>query len=147
MELAGIKPVASTPKYEGRSLLPLFRDPQHKWADRYLYFNTGKWDPEDDVSDYKFKSAAIRNAKYRLIWYRDEEILLNLEQDMTNMDNIAKNHPEIVQAMKAEYEKWWERVYPRASKTLPPVVEQQWEKAFYQLRKHEVAPTFEVPGF
>ena len=47
MELAGIKPVASTPKHEGRSLLPLFSDPQHKWADRYLYFNTGKWEPED----------------------------------------------------------------------------------------------------
>nr|MCS5646480.1 hypothetical protein [Candidatus Neomarinimicrobiota bacterium] len=98
------------------------------------------------VRDYKFKGAAIRNAKYRLIWYQDEEILLNLEQDMTNMDNIAKNHPEIVQAMKAEYEKWWERVYPHATKTLPPVVEQEWTKTFNRLRKPEVAPTYEVPA-
>ena len=30
--------------------------------------------------------------------------------------------------MKAEYEKWWEGVYPHATKTLPPVVEQEWEK-------------------
>ena len=147
MELAGIEPVASTPEYEGRSLLPLFSDPQHKWADRYLYFNTGKWEPEDDVREYKFKSAAIRNAKYRLIWSRDEEILLNLEGDMTNLDNIAKNHPEIVKTMKAEYEKWWERVYPHAIKTLPPVVEQEWTKTFNKLRKPEVAPTYEVPAF
>ena len=145
MELAGIEPVASTPKHEGRSLLPLFSDPQHKWADRYLYFNTGKWEPEDDVRDYKFKSAAIRNTKYRLIWNRDQEILLNLEQDMTNQNNVAKSHPEIVKTMKAEYEKWWERVYPHATKTLPPVVQQGWQKAFSQLRKPEVAPTYEVP--
>ena len=116
-------------------------------ADRYLYFNTGKWEPEDDVREYKFKSAAIRNAKYRLIWNRDEEILLNLEKDMTNLDNIAKSHPEIVTTMKAEYEKWWERVYPHATKTLPPVAEQAWTKTFNQLRKPEVAPTYEVPAF
>ena len=145
MELAGIEPVASTPKYEGRSLLPLFRDPEHNWTDRYLYFNTGKWEPDDDVRDYKFKSAAIRNTKYRLIWNRDQEILLNLEQDMTNQNNVAKSHPEIVKTMKAEYEKWWERVYPHATKTLPPVVQQGWQKAFSQLRKPEVAPTYEVP--
>ena len=147
MELAGIEPVASTPKYEGRSLLPLFSDPEHNWADRYLYFNTGKWEPDDDVRDYKFKSAAIRNTKYRLIWNRDQEILLNLEQDMTNQNNVAKSHPEIVKTMKAEYEKWWERVYPHAIKTLPPAVEQEWQKTFIKLRKHEVAPTYEVPAF
>ena len=130
MELAGIKPVASTPKHEGRSLLPLFSDPQHKWADRYLYFNTGKWEPEDDVRDYKFKSAAIRNSKYRLIWYKDEEILLNLEEDRTNLDNIAPSHPEIVKTMKAEYEKWWRRVYPHATKILPPWWNRSGRKPF-----------------
>ncbi len=138
---------ASTPKHEGRSLLPLFSDPEHNWADRYLYFNTGKWEPDDDVRDYKFKSAAIRNTKYRLIWNRDQEILLNLEQDMTNQNNVAKSHPEIVNTMKAEYEKWRERVYPHAIKTLPPAVEQEWQKTFIKLRKHEVAPTYEVPAF
>ena len=66
---------------------------------------------------------------------------------MTNLDNIAKNHPEIVKTMKAEYEKWWERVYPHAIKTLPPVVEQEWTKTFNKLRKPEVAPTYEVPAF
>ena len=147
MELAGIKPVASTPKFEGRSLLPLFRDYPHKWADRYLYFNTGKWEPEDDVSEYKFKSAAIRNSKYRLIWDHDQEILLNLEQDKTNKVNIAASHPEIVATMKATYEKWWEGVYPHAIKTLPPEVEQDWRKAFYQLRKTKFAPTYEVPAW
>jgi hypothetical protein len=81
-----------------------------------------------------------------LIWYKDEEILLNLEKDRTNLDNIAPSHPEIVATMKAEYEKWWRRAYPHATKILPPVVEQEWEKAFYQLRKPEFAPTYEVPA-
>ena len=49
--------------------------------------------------------------------------------------------------MKAEYGKWWERVYPHAIKTLPPVVEQEWTKTFNKLRKPEVAPTYEVPAF
>ena len=48
----------------------------------------------------------IRNSKYRLIWYKDEEILLNLEEEMTNLDNIAPSHPEIVKTMNpAEYER------------------------------------------
>ena len=63
---------------------------------------------------------------------------------MTNLDNIAPSHPEIVKTMKAEYEKWWKRL-PSRQKT-PPVVEQEWEKAFYQLRKPEFAPTYEVPA-
>jgi len=65
---------------------------------------------------------------------------------MTNMDNIAKNHPGIVKTMKAEYGKWWERVCPRASKITPPVVKQEWTKTFNRLRKPEVAPAYEIPA-
>src|SRR5262249_52366766 len=43
-ELAGAKvPKAVADKLEGRSLVPLLRDPRAKWADRLLFTHVGRW--------------------------------------------------------------------------------------------------------
>jgi hypothetical protein len=87
--------------------------------------------------------------------WRDLSCSGNEVFETPNLDKLAErgmrftnapSHPEIVKTMKAEYEKWWKSIYPHATKILPPVVEQEWEKAFYQLRKPEFAPTYEVPA-
>ena len=46
---------------EGRSLLPLLKNPQASWPDRVLVTHVGRW-PRGEVAQAKFTACSIRNA-------------------------------------------------------------------------------------
>ena len=106
-ELAGAKFTESA-KLDGRSLLPLLRDPAAPWPDRYLFTHVGRW-PKGQAAQSKHKSCAVRNSRFRLV--NDKE-LYDIQKDPGETTNVIEQHPDVVAQMRKAYDRWWEEVLP-----------------------------------
>lgn len=106
-ELAGVDVPAG--QVEGRSLLPLIKNPKTQWSDRYLFTHVGRWRTGDDPNNSKWKNFAIRNQRFRLV---NNSALFDMQADPAQKDNVIDQHPEVVKQMRAAYEKWWSETRP-----------------------------------
>jgi arylsulfatase len=106
-ELAGAK-LPDGVRLDGRSLVPLLKDPQAPWADRYLFTHVGRWE-RGAAAESKFAKCAVRNSRFRLIENRE---LYDIEADPGEMRNVIDEHPQVVAAMRAAYDRWWEEILP-----------------------------------
>ena len=97
--------------FEGESLVPLMKDPEAAWKSRTVITDTQR--KEFLV---KWKDASIMTDEYRLI--RGNE-LYDFVKDPGQTTDIAADHPEAVESMRQEYEKWWERVSKRSDEINP----------------------------
>lgn len=95
-------------KLDGRSLVPLLRDPSADWADRYLFTHVGRW-PKGKAADSKYASCAVRTGRFRFVNNRE---LFDLVLDPGETRNVIDEHPEMVAAMRAEYDQWWDEILP-----------------------------------
>ena len=99
---------------DGRSLLPLLEAPDAQWGDRNLFFHIGRWGHgKADASKYDKRQGkagfAVRNTRYRLV---NHEELYEIATDPGETQNLASVNPEVVQALRAAYDQWWEEVRP-----------------------------------
>lgn len=116
-ELAGAKvSPAVQQQIEGRSLLPLLRNPAATWADRYLFTHVGRWPRFADPNESKFKQAAVRNTRWALVsetggrepaWQ-----LFDLSVDYGQQHDVAARHPEVVRELSAAFDRWWSECLP-----------------------------------
>jgi arylsulfatase len=107
-DLAGAELPAG--QVEGRSLLPLLVGENPKdWADRCFFSHKGRWPVGDDPDKHQWTDFAVRNQRFRLVG-RGE--LYDMESDPGQTTNVAKDHPEVVQAMLAAYEIFWKEARP-----------------------------------
>ena len=67
--LADIAGIEKLPKgqVEGRSLVPLLKNPKAKWKDRYLFTQVARWKTGSEPTDRMWKGFAVRNERYRLV--------------------------------------------------------------------------------
>ena len=106
-ELAGAK-IPANPRLDGRSLLPLFANPNAPWPDRYLFTHLGRW-PKGQAAQSKHKSCAVRNARFRLV--NDKE-LHDIRNDPGETKNVINEHPQVVADMRTAYDQWWNEILP-----------------------------------
>lgn len=102
-----------TPKaaeFDGVDLATLLRG-THELADRKVVVQYGQI-PE------KWTSAVLWN-KWRLVKGTE---LYNIASDPAQENDIAAQHPDIVAAMRAHYEKWWSQVEPNLHDFVPVVL-------------------------
>ncbi|MDF1737937.1 MAG: arylsulfatase [Verrucomicrobiales bacterium] len=104
---------------EGRSLMPLIKDPESAWPDRNLFFHGGRWpkaglegkfgkgDPNPD--SYKYKKFAVRSERWRLV---GPDSLYDIENDPGETTNVFDEHPEVVKEMLTAYDGFWEKARP-----------------------------------
>jgi arylsulfatase A-like enzyme len=97
-----------TRQIEGRSLLPLLKNPQAPWPDRFLVTHLGRW-PRGEVAAAKFTACSIRNSRYTLV---NNKELYDLQADPGEKTNVIAEHPEVVARLRAEYDGWWESILP-----------------------------------
>ncbi len=107
-ELAGAK-LPTGGQVEGRSLVPILKDPQAEWADRYLFTHRGRWKKGDDPDKSKYKACAVRNTRFRLI---NNAELYDMQADPGQTVNVIEQHPEVVKQMRAAYNTWWAETLP-----------------------------------
>lgn len=107
IEIAG----AGTPEnqVEGRSLVPLLKDPAVEWADRYLFTHVGRWPTGKEPNDYQWKTFSVRNQRYRFVNNRE---LFDMEADPGQTTNVLEKFPAIVDKMRAAYSEWWKVTRP-----------------------------------
>ncbi len=94
---------------EGRSLLPLVGDPEAAWEDRYLFTHVARWKTGEDPERAKWGKFAVRNQRYRMV---GETRIYDMENDPGQKQNVFAEHPEVVEAMRAAYEKFWSEARP-----------------------------------
>jgi len=108
--LADIAGIDQLPKgqIEGRSLVPLLKNPKAKWRDRYLFTHVARWKTGTEPTERKWKGFAVRNERFRLV----ENSLYDMKVDPDQTTNVADKYPKIVISMRKAYEKFWEETRP-----------------------------------
>ena len=106
-EIAGVIKLPDG-QVEGRSLVPLLKNPNAKWKDRYLFTQRARWKTGSDPTDHMWKGFAVRNDRFRLV----ENSLYDMKVDPGQTTNVADKYPKIVISMRKAYEKFWEETRP-----------------------------------
>src|SRR5262249_55654205 len=115
-ELAGAKPTDDVKRQvEGRSLVPLLRDPKADWPDRTLFTHVGRWPKGAKPDDYKFTDGSVRTPGWQLVSVgRGEQRwqLFDVTADPGEKTDVAAGHPDVVRRLAAEYDAWWASLPP-----------------------------------
>ncbi len=88
---------------DGRSLVPLLRDRNVNWLDRYVFTHVGRWD-RGQAAASKFKQCAVRSQRFRLVNNRE---LYDIVNDPGEQQNVIDEHPQVVADMRRAYDEWW----------------------------------------
>ncbi len=126
---------------EGRSFLPLLKNPVATWADRTLITSAGRWDKGKEPA--KFWRVSVRNSRYTLVNEKKKWELYDLDQAPGQEHDIAATHPDIVTKLAASYDQWWDEVQPflvneNAFKTAPKI--NPYKELYAQQFGEPVAP-------
>jgi len=96
------------PRFDGVSLAGLLRGTQPALPDRMLVVQFSRM---NDATPDKF-DAAVLWKKWRLL--KGVE-LYDVASDLAQQHNVAEQHPDVVEKMRAHYEAWWADVEPRVN--------------------------------
>lgn len=115
-ELAGAKvPQQVASRLDGRSLVPLLRNPAAAWPDRCLFTHVGRW-PQGRAAASKYCQCRVRNQRYSLVCNANDGSkrwqLFDLQTDYGEKHDIAMQHPETVKELETAYDAWWKEVLP-----------------------------------
>jgi arylsulfatase len=112
VDLLGFK-MKETHHFDGESLKPVLRQQHGKEKGRMFVVQYG-----GDVRPEKYFSCVVWNS-WRLVGH-DE--LYNISKDPGEKDNVAKDHPGVLENMRSFYEKWWKKAGPGVDKFIPLVI-------------------------
>jgi arylsulfatase/arylsulfatase A len=114
LDACGIAPPANV-KFDGRSILPLLKGEKVEWPERTLFIQSHR----GDLPVLYHHVAGIRQ-QWKLVHpsgFGREQLphppkweLYDLLADPGERNNLAGEHPEIVQDLKKKYEQWFEDV-------------------------------------
>lgn len=104
VELCGLQPVPADYPLDGRSVVPLLRDPQTEWADRVVIT-----DSQRVIDPVKWKQSATMTERWRLI---NGVELYDIDADPGQQNDLAAQHPKVVAELRAAYEAWWTDISP-----------------------------------
>jgi len=96
--------------WEGRSLVPLLKDSAAPWADRLLFIHFGRWEA-GQAEAHKYKSCAVRSARFRLV---NNVELYDILNDPGETVNLLAREPKETARLRAAYDQWWREVLPGA---------------------------------
>ncbi|MFT7631933.1 MAG: arylsulfatase A-like enzyme [Mariniblastus sp.] len=108
-DLAGVEIPADIQAIDGRTLLPLLQNPKSDWADRHLFVHVGRWEKGADPNLSKHKKCAIRTTRWRFV---NNQELYDISADPYETQDVAADHPDVIKALRAEYDQWWTDTLP-----------------------------------
>ena len=106
-DLCGLK-VPAKARFDGVNLAQLLRGTQKALADRMLVVQYSRVHSSLPVKG----DAAVLWGKWRLV---GESELYDLATDPAQAHNVAADHPDVVQQMRAHYDRWWAEIEPRVN--------------------------------
>lgn len=120
--LAGIAGVALTPveemQAEGRSLIPLLRDPAAVWGERTLVTHEGRWKPGTAPETGKYRNCSVRSGRWHLVTVDQDATrpvwqLFDVVADPGEQSDVAAANSAVVERLATEFETWWTSVRPQ----------------------------------
>jgi arylsulfatase A-like enzyme len=102
--LCGLKTPAEV-KFDGRDLTPLLSDAQTPWPERSLVV---EW--QGEIKPVKWQRSAVMTDRWRLL---NGDELYDLPADRGQSNNVAAAHPDVVERLRDDYERWWTDVSAR----------------------------------
>ena len=93
---------------DGRSLVPLLRNPTASWPDRYLFTHVGRWD-RGKAENSKYAKCRVRSQRFSMVNSRSEKKweLYDLSEDPGERRDIAAQRSDLVSRMDQAYDRWW----------------------------------------
>jgi arylsulfatase len=114
-DLAAVEiPPMVAEKVEGRSFAPLLRGARIAWPDRPLVTHVGRWG-RGKAAESAYRNCRIREGQWSLVNVKnkpDTWELYDIAADPGEQTDVAKEHPDIVARLAAEYDAWWQGVQP-----------------------------------
>lgn len=141
--LAGAEiPAKAAKQIEGRSLVPLLKDPKAGWGPRRLFTHLGRWPKGADPAQHKYSGVAVREDQWTLVSVgakpfapatKPQWQLFDLKTDPGQERNVAEEHPQVVARLAAEYDAWWTSVQPQlVNENVPLAKENPFKTLFEQ---------------
>lgn len=133
-DLAGVKLPKKMQELDGRSFLPLLKDSNAKWADRFLFEHCGRWEAGGRDA-FQYKGNAVRTEQWRL---SNNKELYDITVDPGETKNLYDLNPQVVNEFKVKYDRWWESTLPlMINENLPKVepADQPLSKRYYKQLK------------
>lgn len=104
IDMCGLKPLEESYKPDGKSLLPLLKNPDAKWDDRTIITDSQR--VKDPI---KWRNCSIMTQQWRLL---NGEKLYDITKDPAQKNDVAKQFPEIHKKLRADYDAWWADISP-----------------------------------
>jgi hypothetical protein len=89
--------------FDGDSLAPLLKG-QDRWPDRTLFVHSQRIEHPK-----KWRKCAVMTDRWRLV---NGSQLFDMPADPGQKSDVAKQHPQVVERLRAAYERWWESLKP-----------------------------------
>ena len=113
-------------KFDGKSILPLLKNPSTDWPDRNIVIQAHRGD-----KPMRYHNFAIRNQRWKLVhassFHRErfegdpKSELYDIPNDPYEMRDVAAEHSEIVEQLKQAYDKWfYDDSHTRPDNYAPP---------------------------
>ena len=93
-------------KIDGKSLVKVIKDENAKTEHETFCWRTGRNNWAARKGDWKLIGNPFDPSKKAPLGKDDKLFLVNLKEDVTEMKNLAKDHPDIVKELKQIYETW-----------------------------------------
>ena len=90
---------------DGKSLVPLLTGEADNWPDRTLFVHSQR------VQHPKtWRQTAVMTDRWRLV---NKNELYDMKTDRGQQNNVADQHPDVVNRLQKEYNEWWNSLKPR----------------------------------
>lgn len=127
LELSGIAAPDSV-AFDGTSLVPLLTGQDSEWPDRTLFLHNQRV-----LDPVKWKDTSVMTDRWRLV---DSTELYDIRQDPGQENNVIKDHPEVADRLRDEYDQWWADISQRFDETTPLYVGSEQQNPV-QLNAHD----------
>ncbi|MFN4257976.1 MAG: arylsulfatase [Gemmataceae bacterium] len=102
---------------EGRSLTPLLQDPQADWPERLWFTHVGRWPKGEPPANYKYARCGVRSPRWHMVCDSPKGVkqwqLFDLKADPGQNNDVAGQHPDVIQKLETAYDQWWASVQPQ----------------------------------
>ena len=120
VEIAGLSLDGRLQKQvEGRSLLPLLKNPNAEWPERTLVTHVGRWE-HGRAGESAYRNCSIRNSRFQMVSVarpREDATkphweLFDLKNDPGEKTNVLAKFPDVANELAGQYDKWWRETQP-----------------------------------
>lgn len=104
VDLCNLKKIKG-PEIHGKSIKPLLKNNEEHWQDRTIVVDSQRLE-----NLVKWRKCSVMSQQWRLVNGKE---LYDIKKDPSQKHDVAKQYPKIVEILRQDYNKWWEKTSQR----------------------------------